>query len=143
MNIVLIRAVSSDLDYLWWLRQHTMVAHLERQGLYYDHSEHLSKIQEHFDCAHIIWVDGVKTGLLKFVSTAQQVDIKQLQIAPLWQGKGLGRAILLDLFTCHPRKHYVLTVLKNNPALRLYQRLGFNIVAEDQYEYHMRLSTVE
>lgn len=140
MNISLVSAKTVDMEYLLWLRQHTMVAHLERQGLFYSDSQHLAKLQEHFDCAHIIWVDDVKTGLLKYVSTAQQLDIKQLQIAPDQQGKGLGRAILLHVFTQHPHKLCVLTVLKNNPALRLYLRLGFSIVGEDAYEFYMQLN---
>ena len=139
MKIELSRAEAADVEYLLWLRQHTMVEHLERQGLFYNEAQHLARLQEHFEHAHIIWVDGVKTGLLKVLCTARQVDIKQLQIAPLQQGKGLGQAILLHLFQQHPHKLCVLTVLKNNPALRLYQRLGFKEVGDDQYEFHMQL----
>ena len=31
-----------------------------------------------------------------------------------------------------------LTVLKGNPSINLYKRLGFNITGEDEYEYHMQ-----
>ncbi|MEH6818173.1 MAG: hypothetical protein V7683_16760 [Pseudoalteromonas distincta] len=31
-----------------------------------------------------------------------------------------------------------LTVLKNNPALGLYKRLGFTITDENNYEYYMQ-----
>jgi ribosomal protein S18 acetylase RimI-like enzyme len=33
-----------------------------------------------------------------------------------------------------------LSVLKNNPARRLYDRLGFAVVTEDEMKYYMRRS---
>lgn len=139
MEIILNKAEAADQEYLMCLRKQTMVPHLEREGLFYNEAQHLVRLQEDFECAYIVWVDGVKTGLLKFVCSGQQVDIRQLQITPAQQGKGLGRAILQYLFSCYPGKTCVLTVLKHNPALTLYQRLGFSIVGEDQYEFHMQL----
>ncbi|MBH0022124.1 GNAT family N-acetyltransferase [Pseudoalteromonas sp. SWXJ133] len=62
----------------------------------------------------------------------------QLQIHPLHQNKGYGKAVIEQVITSAQSKPIKLTVLKNNPALELYKRLGFTIAGEDNYEYHMQ-----
>jgi GNAT superfamily N-acetyltransferase len=62
-----------------------------------------------------------------------------LAILPQWQGKGIGTRILKDLAQ-ESRQAGVklsLRVVKDNPALRLYVRLGFDVVAEDEISYEM------
>lgn len=36
------------------------------------------------------------------------------------------------------RKPVALGVLKLNPAIALYRRLGFRVVADDQYKYYLQ-----
>jgi ribosomal protein S18 acetylase RimI-like enzyme len=139
MEILFEQAVDSDLEYLLGLRKLTMVEHLEREGLFYTDEQHVERLRVRFECAHIVWLDGIKVGFLKFLVSKQKLSIMQIQIEPKQQGKGLGRKILQHLLTIHNDKVAVLTVLKHNPAFRLYQSLGFSTVAEDQYEYHMQL----
>lgn len=61
---------------------------------------------------------------------------------PEAQGRGIGAALVRGLqaearVAGMPLK---LKVLKTNPALRLYQRLGFAIVGEDEHGWEMQSS---
>ncbi|BAJ02836.1 GNAT family N-acetyltransferase [Shewanella violacea] len=65
----------------------------------------------------------------------------QIQIHPDFQGQGLGKKVMQQVLTKAKNKAVELTVLKDNPALKLYQRLGFIITGEDEFEYHMQVNS--
>jgi len=50
----------------------------------------------------------------------------------------MGKAVIEQVITSAQSKPIKPAVLKNNPALGLYKRLGFTITGEDNYEYHMQ-----
>ncbi len=58
----------------------------------------------------------------------------ELSIAVLPQliGRGIGTALMMQLLAAARRQHpaIVLTVRANNPAARLYTRLGFKVIGE-------------
>ena len=62
-----------------------------------------------------------------------------LAILPQWQGRGIGTRVLEDLAreSRHAGAELSLRVVKGNPALRLYLRLGFEIAAADEVAYEM------
>ena len=69
-------------------------------------------------------------------------DIPSLAISllPEYRGLGIGTRLLNDLLLLLQEHGYLrasLSVQKENPALRLYQRTGFRIVAERGTEYLM------
>ncbi len=55
-----------------------------------------------------------------------------VSILPVWRGRGLGTALLSDLLGYADREALAvsLSVQTENPAVRLYERLGFNRVSE-------------
>lgn len=66
-----------------------------------------------------------------------QEGIPELSIAlkPEYRGRGLGTRLMEALFEALKKQHFKgvsLSVDKRNPAIRLYQRLGFKIVADQQ-----------
>jgi ribosomal protein S18 acetylase RimI-like enzyme len=63
----------------------------------------------------------------------------QLQIFPAFQNQGIGFQVLIQFIQNRQGKSIELTVLKDNPAQYLYQRLGFTVTGEDEYEYFMCL----
>ncbi|KZN34018.1 hypothetical protein N480_22775 [Pseudoalteromonas luteoviolacea S2607] len=139
MKITLKAAKEEDKPYLLTLRKQTMTEHLERQGIFLSHEAHLNRLEDHYKCSHLIFIDDVKVGTLKYLSTQESLEIMQLQVAPQYQNKGLGRAVVQYIVAEHANLPTYLTVLKENPALYLYQKLGFVITSEDEYEYHMLL----
>ncbi|WP_024603674.1 MULTISPECIES: GNAT family N-acetyltransferase [unclassified Pseudoalteromonas] len=133
-----IKAAYSDRDYLLSLRKLTMVEHLENAGLFLTEQQHVLRLDDQYNCSYLIVINEVPIGTLKYQTYAQYVEIMQLQIHPLHQNKGYGKAVIEQVITSAQSKPIKLTVLKNNPALGLYKRLGFTITDENNYEYYMQ-----
>jgi putative acetyltransferase len=133
-----IQATALDRDYLLSLRKLTMVEHLQKAGLFLTEQEHQQRLDENYVCSHIVQYQGLTIGTLKYQQTASGVEIMQLQIHPDHQNQGFGKAILQQVIANAQGKKILLRVLKDNPALQLYLRLGFKVVGEDDDEYHLQ-----
>lgn len=132
-------ACDADQPYLLALRQRTMDPHFHATGLPCAESDHWLRIQLRYDCAQLILLAGQPVGLLKLVKEGAIWDLIQLQLAPEVQGSGLGTRLLREILQ-QAREAQVavqLNVFKHNPALRLYQRVGFVIHSEDTHSYEM------
>ncbi|WP_199610851.1 GNAT family N-acetyltransferase [Flocculibacter collagenilyticus] len=140
MNLRFVLASAADRDYLLILRKATLVEHLEQAGIFLSDSEHEIRLDDQYDCSYIIFNGPDRLGTLKYQELASCFNILQLQIEPSHQGQGWGKHVLqiVQSWAAQKSKSVTLTVLKENPAKQLYQRLGFNIVGEDKYEYHLR-----
>jgi len=93
------------------------------------------------DDVRIITADGRDAGWIQTQSADSTVNIRQLYVVPPLQRRGIGTKILLRLIAeaRDQGKATTLSVVKINPALRLYEAHGFRITHEDEYKYHMRL----
>ena len=56
---------------------------------------------------------------------------------PECRGRGLGGGLLRELIEKCPRPIIQLQVYKTNPAVRLYERLGFRVTGENEHHYLM------
>jgi ribosomal protein S18 acetylase RimI-like enzyme len=139
-QICLRSATKDDVPFLLVLRQETMDAHLFASGLVPSVEEHLQRVLYRLDCAQIVQVAGDAVGLLKVSRDDGDWCLTQIQLRPGSQGQGLGRQLIQSVID-EARKAGAslrLGVLKANPALRFYQRLGFTVVAESIHAYEMR-----
>lgn len=68
-------------------------------------------------------------GTMITSQTADTIFLVDIALLPHFRGAGIGSTILRYLQT--QGKKIVLHVSKDNPAMHLYSRLGFVIVAED------------
>lgn len=141
MDVTLRKARETDRPFLLELRKSTMAGHLEAAGIFPSNDDHAIRVGENFDCAHVIECSGLPIGLAKYRESADAVEILQFQVLPEYQGKGIGRRVAGSIIErARLRgKRVTLTVLKANPAKRLYESLGFCVVGEDEYEFHMQL----
>lgn len=139
MDFELKQATENDREYLFALRKLTMVEHLEVSGQFLSDEEHKSRLDEKYRCLYLVRKNRALIGALKYEFSEFEVEIMQVQIHPEHQNKGYGQGVIEQIFNDHPSKNISLTVLKDNPALKLYLRLGFKIVGEDAYEYHMQI----
>jgi ribosomal protein S18 acetylase RimI-like enzyme len=69
-------------------------------------------------------------------------DTPSLAIAVLkpYRNRGIGTALLkglLESLRAHGFRKASLSVQKENPAVHLYQRLGFKVIRESEEEYIM------
>lgn len=138
MDLELIRANENDKQYLFNLRKLTMVEHLEKAGLYLSDDEHLLRLNENYDCLHLIINAGKRLGAVKYQMFEEKLIIMQIQVHPSFQGKGIGKLVMQQLISLAKLRDVELSVLKDNPAQLLYQRLGFVAYDEDEYEIFMR-----
>lgn len=76
----------------------------------------------------IIELDGKPVGMLQVFDLEKQIEIEEIQIAPIYQRQGLATAIIKDILTDaqkRDKKVALSTGLKNLGALKLYKKLGF------------------
>ena len=87
----------------------------------------------------IITLDGDIGWLQSFVKE-DALFLAQLFVHCALRGQGIGTAIVKDLIEEAARTGRALTlgVVKTNPALRLYERLGFRATHEDERKFYMR-----
>jgi ribosomal protein S18 acetylase RimI-like enzyme len=138
--ITLRPAAARDEPFLFELRKSTMTEHLARVGEPADDAEHRARLLHRYDAARVICVNGIPAGLLKAHRTDTEWLVVQLQIAPALQKRGIGERALSTVLRAADADALpvALKVLKGNPAQRLYERLGFEIVGEDERQFHMR-----
>ncbi len=83
----------------------------------------------------VVQVDGKDAGILRVLETDESIRLDHVELLPEFQGQGIGSKIIKDLII--KNKPISLQVLKRNPAVELYKKLGFEIVGETDLKYQM------
>lgn len=93
---------------------------------------HYQCILSNFDDAKIICKGFSRVGVLKLSRTNHDWHLHQIQILPSYQGNGIGQTVLRAVLAAAKREGVPvsLTVFHENPARRLYERLGFKLFTE-------------
>jgi ribosomal protein S18 acetylase RimI-like enzyme len=89
----------------------------------------------------IVIIDGVANGVIGVQVRAEEVYVDLIELHPRVQRRGIGAALVRSVLeqAAARRLPAALRVLKVNVgARRLYQRLGFAIVGENETHYDMR-----
>jgi len=141
MNLTRRQAMESDVPFLMRLRRESMDEHLNATGASTSESDHLARLRYRFECAEVLLHEGNPVGLLKVSRDGQEWKVIQIQLLRDLQGQGLGAKLLKQVITesFAAGASLTLSVLKANPARSLYERLGFVVESESEYEYNMRL----
>lgn len=133
------KASRSDIEFLLNLRVATMTEHLVKANIVLNREQHLLRINEYFSDSYLILFQHLPIGLLKLGLKNNHLHIRQLQVLPEYQKKGIGSSVLKVV-----KKQAVklelpisLNVLHHNPAQHLYQRNGFEKVGENSIELQM------
>jgi ribosomal protein S18 acetylase RimI-like enzyme len=134
-------ATQKDYDFLWWLHRATMRQYVEKTWGW-DEAWQSQFFQEHFDptTREIVESNGVPIGCITVERSEGLIFLAAIEIAPDYQNRGIGTKLIRALLDeANDRGVSVeLSVLKVNPARRLYERLGFAIVGETETHYLMR-----
>lgn len=80
------------------------------------------------------WRGGERVALVRLQDAPPALGIEDLQVLPAKQNKGHGRALLADVAAmarARGRDRLRLRVFDENPARRLYERVGFVEVERD------------
>jgi ribosomal protein S18 acetylase RimI-like enzyme len=132
-------ALQEDEPFLLLLRKLTMNGHLTRAGQPVDDDAHYQRVRTHFDDARIICCGLKRIGLVKAYRSESEWVILQIQVLPDHQRKGIGewvvRGILME--AGQAGLPVSLSVLKGNPARRLYERMGFELVSQTDSAFRL------
>ncbi len=138
-------ATASDIPFLLALRQETMEPHLVASGAGMSAVSHEARVMHLFEYAEILMLHGKPVGLVKLRKSPTEWEIVQFQLSPALHGKGVGRFILSGIISKAEAAGVLLklSVLRSNPAIRLYKRLGFSVVGEDALEFYMQRASAQ
>jgi ribosomal protein S18 acetylase RimI-like enzyme len=108
----------------------------------WDEARHTRQFEDCWQRAGIwiINVDGVRVGMIQLFEQPDAIEVGEIQIKPSHQSQGIGSRILNHTIAQAHKQHkkVLLSVaLKNEPALQLYQRLGFQKVGQNDTHNHM------
>jgi len=126
-------ATTADIDFARQLTCANMLPYYLRHDLLWQ--------DEAFDLAWIIrqnWLICREEQVLGFVSLsrdARALYIRELQIDQAFRGQGAGTWAIgqaWDMVALERRPALRLTVFKDNPARKLYERMGLYVAGEDE-----------
>jgi len=88
----------------------------------------------------IITLDGTDIGWLQSFEQDGALFLGQLFVDSALRGRGIGTEVVKALIAEGTRAGRAVTlgVVKTNPALRLYERIGFRTTHEDERKFYMR-----
>ena len=89
----------------------------------------------------LVVVGGSKIGMIQLFRRAGEIEVGEIQIHPDHQNRKIGTQLLESVIAeAHQQgKSVVLSVgLKNEHAHRLYKRLGFNRVGQNNTHFRLR-----
>ena len=139
MRIALRPARAEDFDYCRRLYFAEMKRIIEQLGL--NRASQEASFQEQWEVTQvrIITLDDCDIGWLQSVPQEDVLFIAQLFVGGLFQRRGIGTEVMNRLIAEATRANQAvcLNVVKVNPAVRLYQRLGFRVVHEDERKFYM------
>jgi ribosomal protein S18 acetylase RimI-like enzyme len=107
------------------------------------HQQYLGRL-EHIELDHtklnLVLLDNQPIGQLYLNLSNKEIRILELAILPAYQNQGIGTILLQEIVVWARQMGQAVTlnVLRNNDAaFRLYQRLGFKVLQEDEVSYFM------
>ena len=88
----------------------------------------------------IITADGIDVGWIQYRVDRDEIFLGSIYVLRTMHRHGIGTHVLRSLLALagQQSKELTLTVMKINPAVRLYERIGFRITHEDEYKLYMR-----
>ena len=134
-------ATVADADFLWKLHRSTMAAYVDRTWGWEDawQKHHFRQRLDQSDY-EIVLLDGQPVGCRAVRWYTGRIFLAVLEILPEFQRRGIGTALLRQVLrdASSVGLPIELHVLKVNPAIRLYRRLGFRRVSETAAQEIMR-----
>lgn len=139
MRFRLRKAGKADLDFIWRLRVATMKETIS-QSYGWDEEAQRGYAAESLR-GKIVLVDEESVGVITLVDWGDQMHLVWMAILPSKQRQGLGGALIkyCQRQALEAGKPLTLQVLRNNPAVSLYERFGFKTYAHNgQHRLLMR-----
>lgn len=108
----------------------------------WDEATVLSNFKNYFnvDEIRIIRVDDFDAGWIQVSETREALHLDQIHLNDKAMGRGIGSVLIKATMddARNKGKPVLLSLVRGNRALGLYERLGFRIIGDDQVKFHMR-----
>ena len=144
MNISLRQAKPEDLDWLDKFYERMMRPYVE---LTHDWDEKRFRKNYNTKTISVIQLDGEDIGMLKIEKRKDHLYLGDIQLKEAFQRRGIGTLLIRDVMEKAKADGLPLRlrVLRENPVMELYHRLGFVEIKEFKhcYELEWRVQTVE
>lgn len=130
-------AAEADFERLLDLSIRTMRPQLEAIGRW-DPARRRARMREGFDPAATRCIeapDGRLLGCVSVFAGDEVTEVSGFYLEPDCQGAGLGCAVMRAILAEHPDRSARVEVLKGSRAMDFYRRLGFALVAEQEFDW--------
>jgi ribosomal protein S18 acetylase RimI-like enzyme len=142
MNVELHQATANDVKFFWDVFRASMKDYItQTRGEWNEQREEAQfRNQLHLSAVQVIRSKNLEVGFVMAPIKDNARWIHTICIVPEHQNKGIGaevvRSIIADAETQNMPLY--LSVLKVNPARRLYERLGFAVIEETEHHFRMK-----
>ena len=131
-----------DYDFVYEVKKLGYQKYVEQYyGAWDDSVQHEmfeSYLAQRKDMLEIIVANGEDVGIIDgCVLEDGRYEQGNICLLPKARGQGIGSKVLETLIKNNPCREIVLRVFKSNPAVKLYERFGFEIVGETNTHYNM------
>jgi ribosomal protein S18 acetylase RimI-like enzyme len=135
------QANDADYEFLYNLNRLTLREYIEPLwGWHEEWQQDYFRAKFYAPARQIIVVDGRDAGVVVVEERPAEIYLGLIELLPEAQGRGIGTDIInrLKAQAHQTNRPLTLHVLKTNqPARRLYERLGFQVVEEEENRFRM------
>ena len=132
-----------DFDFLFELKKQNFKWYVDKIWSWNDDDQKQrlkQDLKEHLQHKRIILLDNKEVGIyVVHITENGDLFINEISILKEYQNKGIGRKILEEQLKENHKKgiRTILQVFKENPAKRLYEKLGFKVYGETETHYQI------
>lgn len=98
------------------------------------------KVNSNIESYKTISFNKDNVGFLRVINNKESVEIDDLCIYKQFRNLGIGSKVINSIISNYSKPVFLYVFKKNIDALRLYNKLGFNIIEELETRYIMQLS---
>jgi ribosomal protein S18 acetylase RimI-like enzyme len=140
-DVALRPATADDAEFFFALHELSLGPYVD-QIWGWDDDEQRAYLTAHLilERVRVIVADGVDAGRLDVEDRDEEVFLGLIELAPEYQGRGIGSRLIRDILDGTHGKRVTLSVLGvNDRAYQLYRRLGFTEVSRDGVAPEVRI----
>ncbi len=142
MNYELRNCTLEDLGFVLELKRLGMKWYIEKLygwDIDVQKEKTLEEMKSNLHNMKIIIVEGKDVGVTTFCEHEEFFEVGLIIIHPDYQNRGIATCILKEYIKTakNKRKRIIIKTYKENPAHKLYTRLGFNVYKIDNTHLHL------
>lgn len=137
----------NDIDFIFELKKLCLKWYIQKIYGWDDDIQRVktaNELKRNIDNMKIIQVDGNDVGITTFEKANKEYRVGLIMIHPNYQNKGIATNIISNYINIakQDRKRIVIKTYKENPARKLYERLGFSLYETDETHAHLEINII-